>query len=156
MLACMLLLLQSSEKSCAAIPFRLLKTQTQTNTATTDGPHGLMRNLVCCDAAFRCSPYQPNNVPVRYTPFPSFPFGCSSFFPSKYYPPFFAFFFIRTGRVPLRPSMPHTGERRPGFPLPRPADDRRQGLPSVRRGDPEEQLGTFAFVCAVCACTCVT
>lgn len=25
--------------------------------------HGLMRNLVCCDAAFRCSPYQPNNVP---------------------------------------------------------------------------------------------
>jgi hypothetical protein len=27
--------------------------------------HGLMRNLVCCDAAFRCSPYQPNNVPVR-------------------------------------------------------------------------------------------
>lgn len=25
--------------------------------------HGLMRNLVCCDASFRCSPYQPNNVP---------------------------------------------------------------------------------------------
>lgn len=29
----------------------------------TYGSHGLMRNLVCCDAAFRCSPYQPNNVP---------------------------------------------------------------------------------------------
>lgn len=24
-----------------------------------------MKNLVCCDFGFRCSPYQPNNVPVR-------------------------------------------------------------------------------------------
>ncbi len=27
--------------------------------------HGLMKNLVCCDGPFRCSPYQPNSVPVR-------------------------------------------------------------------------------------------